>query len=106
MYIRFCGVKYGIMQTQSSKYFSIAFPPELLAGIRKCALCKGVSVPFLVRKACIEYISQNGFDVSDIENPAGRGVRSDLRRHPVAQKKQSIKSTLANDTNTERAASE
>lgn len=66
------------MQTNSSKYFSVAFPPELLEKLRKVAASESLSVPYVIRHACIEHLSSRGFDVSSIPNPISRGERTDL----------------------------
>ena len=70
------------VQTQSSKYFSIAFPPTLLAEMQRFAQREHSTVPFLVRKLCIEGLEKRGIDVSNIQNPPNRGARSDLAKLP------------------------
>lgn len=66
------------MQTKSSRYFSVSFPPELIEKLREFAASESLSVPYVIRHACIEHLSAHGFDVSSIPNPSGRGERTDL----------------------------
>lgn len=89
-------------KTGNGRAFSTFFTNDVCNALLELSQRTGESPSYVVRQALIEYLSAHGYP--RFSNPR-RGERSDLRRHPVAQKKQSIKSTLANDTNTERAAS-
>lgn len=66
--------------TQSGKPIGILFPNPLHHALKKLAEEDGVSFPFTVRQACIRYLAFRGIDISDFQNPEGRGVRSDLAR--------------------------
>lgn len=60
----------------------IAFPLDMEARIQAIADSTGKVFSWHVRQACIEYLERNGVDISNLTNPEGRGVRSDLRKIP------------------------
>jgi hypothetical protein len=85
-------------KTKSGKEKAVFFTNTLLDRMLSHSERDGRGFSWHVREACIKYLASQGIDVSGIENPAGRGVRSDLRSTPTAQKKRDIKELINNDT--------
>lgn len=75
------------MHTKSSRYLSVSFSSELLTGMKKLATQKKCALSFVIRDACIKYLSENNIEVSGIINPAGRGTRSDLREQTRSEER-------------------
>lgn len=84
-------------KTKSGKEKAVFFTNTLLDRMLSHSERDGRGLSWHVREACIKYLASQGIDVSDIENPAGRGARSDLRRTSVAQKKRDIKRGVINN---------
>ena len=66
-------------KTKSGTEQRIFFSNSLLNAIKAIATERGQGVSYIVREACIKFLSDAGKDTSSINNPAGRGTRSDLR---------------------------
>lgn len=73
------------MKSASSVNVGITFPPRFLSVLREFSSSSGKSISWHVRKACILYFSANNIDVSDLENPEGQGVRTDLKKPTRAE---------------------
>ena len=74
------------MKTKSSICRLIAFPPGVDHHLSQCSAQSGKSFGWHVRQACIEYLEARGVDVSNLYNPEGQGVRSDLRKKKLTRK--------------------
>lgn len=68
------------MKTGSSALVGVQFPFELRDAINSFAKNTDKSPSWHIRQACILYLAANGMNVSNLDNPEGRGVRSDIKK--------------------------
>ncbi len=72
------------MKSKSTVNFNVAIPPQVAVIVDLLAKKDNVNRAFIVREALYRYLAEHGVRLK-VENPTGRGVRSDKMPKATAE---------------------